>query len=561
MATSSSYAFECSSAHSHVGIRLGQERGQRFSARAFAPRGRAMAGTVPSTRCPSKPPTALAPAARTTAPSESNRSKRGNRGRRAPVAQRRVSARPRGSRSPTRPASSSTTSRSHTSPRADTRTAAWAVGVVVAPAARRPARARAYRLPRWTTSRSTAAGASTSGSSARRRRSTASSRRGLRSRPRAVRDARATAARPRAARPSSGDRPCARSNPGRDDDVWLAVNNPAFAKHAEQGGWTASTLERRMAEAWFDPDAVLPRRSTSMASPASTGCKVHEPHASDAALGEIFVIGVDPRMQGTGLGRALAINGLDAVYDRGSRPARCSSRPTTTGAVHSTNALGFTDPPCRPRVRARGDSRMTTRYVATSTSSMLDSWLARRRRTALSRCNSSSKDSTRSAGRSTRSRTCPRTLRERLADGAPARVRRSSPSSTATAAHDEVAVARPRRRAGRDRAHGVPRARDGMRVVASRLRDGLHVLRHRTGRLRTPPHRGRDRSSRCCARSTRRPQRVSNVVFMGMGEPLANVDAVLDDCIAPARRRRDLGPAPHGVDGRRGARACERLAD
>jgi 23S rRNA (adenine2503-C2)-methyltransferase len=34
------------------------------------------------------------------------------------------------------------------------------------------------------------------------------------------------------------------------------------------------------------------------------------------------------------------------------------------------------------------------------------------------------------------------------------------------------------------------------------------------------------------------PQRVSNVVFMGMGEPLANVDAVLDAC---TRLHRDLG--------------------
>src|SRR5262249_48650095 len=34
------------------------------------------------------------------------------------------------------------------------------------------------------------------------------------------------------------------------------------------------------------------------------------------------------------------------------------------------------------------------------------------------------------------------------------------------------------------------------------------------------------------------PQRVSNVVFMGMGEPLANVDAVLDAC---TRLHEDLG--------------------
>ena len=51
-------------------------------------------------------------------------------------------------------------------------------------------------------------------------------------------------------------------------------------------------------------------------------------------------------------------------------------------------------------------------------------------------------------------------------------------------------------------------------------------------------------------------QRVSHVVFMGMGEPLANVDPV---CAALERlhdRPRPLGSPHHGVDGRRRARAC-----
>ena len=57
---------------------------------------------------------------------------------------------------------------------------------------------------------------------------------------------------------------------------------------------------------------------------------------------------------------------------------------------------------------------------------------------------------------------------------------------------DEVAVARGRRRAGRDRADALPGPSDGLRLVAGRLRDGLHVLRDRPGRLRAPPRRRRD---------------------------------------------------------------------
>ena len=68
---------------------------------------------------------------------------------------------------------------------------------------------------------------------------------------------------------------------------------------------------------------------------------------------------------------------------------------------------------------------------------------------------------------------------------------------------------RARRRADRDRAHALPRAGDRLRVVAGGLRDGLHVLRDRPGRLRAPPRSWRDRRAGRARRSTRRRQRVS----------------------------------------------------
>ena len=46
------------------------------------------------------------------------------------------------------------------------------------------------------------------------------------------------------------------------------------------------------------------------------------------------------------------------------------------------------------------------------------------------------------------------------------------------------------------------------------------------------------------------PRRLSNVVFMGMGEPLANYDRVWAAVDAPARRDGPLGAAPHALDGR-----------
>ena len=72
-------------------------------------------------------------------------------------------------------------------------------------------------------------------------------------------------------------------------------------------------------------------------------------------------------------------------------------------------------------------------------------------------------------------------------EGAPRRARRRAPAR-ARAGHradehrrrdDQVAVANGRRRAGRDRPDAQPRTGDGVRLVAGRLRDGLHASARR----------------------------------------------------------------------------------
>ncbi len=129
--------------------------------------------------------------------------------------------------------------------------------------------------------------------------------------------------------------------PGRDEQAWLDVNNRAFANHAEQGGWVAETLARRMAEPWFDPTLFL-LAFDGEGLAGFNWMKMHDAHGRDPRLGEIFVIGVDPRMQGTGLGRALAIAGLDAVHHRGVDTGSLFCAADNTGALHLYESLGFT---------------------------------------------------------------------------------------------------------------------------------------------------------------------------------------------------------------------------
>jgi mycothiol synthase len=128
--------------------------------------------------------------------------------------------------------------------------------------------------------------------------------------------------------------------PGRDEAAWLRLNNLAFAGHPDQGAWTRATLDQRMGESWFDPELFLLAVDDNGLA-GFNWLKVHDARAPDPELGEIYVIGVDPRAQGTGLGRALAIAGLGAVHDRGAGTGMLFVAADNAGALALYRSLGF----------------------------------------------------------------------------------------------------------------------------------------------------------------------------------------------------------------------------
>jgi len=124
--------------------------------------------------------------------------------------------------------------------------------------------------------------------------------------------------------------------PGQDEDDWLGLNGRAFAKHPEQGGWTRHDLELREQETWFDPAGFfIAETDGQMAGFHWT--KVHRPD-----LGEVYVVGVDPAEQGSGLGRALTLAGLGHLRDLGVAQAMLYVDEDNVPAIRMYEALGFT---------------------------------------------------------------------------------------------------------------------------------------------------------------------------------------------------------------------------
>ena len=134
--------------------------------------------------------------------------------------------------------------------------------------------------------------------------------------------------------------------PGHDEEAWLRVNARAFAWHPEQSRWTPQDLSLREAEPWFDPDGFL---LAWRGGPDDGGrllgfhwTKVHPPGDAGAeAVGEIYVLGIDPDAQGLRLGRALTDLGLAHLRGRGLGEVLLYTEEDNVAAVSLYERSGF----------------------------------------------------------------------------------------------------------------------------------------------------------------------------------------------------------------------------
>ena len=125
---------------------------------------------------------------------------------------------------------------------------------------------------------------------------------------------------------------------GFDEMAWLEQNNAAFSDHPEQGTWLLDDLEARIHEPWFDPSGFLILEIDGHIV-ASCWTKVHELHPD--RFGEIYVISVDPKFHGHGLGRVMLSQGLAALRHKGVQRAILFVDADNHSAQHLYRSFGF----------------------------------------------------------------------------------------------------------------------------------------------------------------------------------------------------------------------------
>jgi mycothiol synthase len=121
-----------------------------------------------------------------------------------------------------------------------------------------------------------------------------------------------------------------------DVDAIVQVNGRAFASHPEQGAMDRADFEQRAGSAWFDPAGLF------VAEREGNIVGFHWTKVEDD-LGEVYVVGVDPTEQGSGLGTSLTARGLRHLHDSGIRTVDLYVEGDNDPALAVYRRLGFTE--------------------------------------------------------------------------------------------------------------------------------------------------------------------------------------------------------------------------
>lgn len=124
-----------------------------------------------------------------------------------------------------------------------------------------------------------------------------------------------------------------------DEDGWLAVNNSAFDWHPEQGGQTRADIDAVVTASDFDPNTFI------IAARGGEVIGFHQTKITDTddqgRLGEVYVVGVDPRIHAKGVGKALTVEGMRRMVAAGAETIELYVESDNAPALGLYERLGF----------------------------------------------------------------------------------------------------------------------------------------------------------------------------------------------------------------------------
>jgi mycothiol synthase len=140
--------------------------------------------------------------------------------------------------------------------------------------------------------------------------------------------------------------------PGLDNQAFLALNNKVFADYPDQGGWNEDDLKVRLNESWFDDKGFFVAEEQGELI-GFCWTKIHGAHTHShsggdddhghEALGEIYVLAVNPDYKGQGIGRDLTITGLNYLKYQGLNNVMLYVGVENKPAFKLYKSLGFNE--------------------------------------------------------------------------------------------------------------------------------------------------------------------------------------------------------------------------
>jgi mycothiol synthase len=140
--------------------------------------------------------------------------------------------------------------------------------------------------------------------------------------------------------------------PDLDNQAFLSLNNKVFANYPDQGGWSEDDLKVRLNEGWFDEKGFFVAEAKGELI-GFCWTKIHgaHTHSHDGgdddhghdALGEIYVLAVNPDYKGQGVGRDLTITGLNYLKYRGLNNVMLYVGVENKPAFNLYKSLGFNE--------------------------------------------------------------------------------------------------------------------------------------------------------------------------------------------------------------------------